>query len=243
MSRNNKVRRFWLLSAILGFVSPAWSQCPTCWSDRGDRFEGISSQQVSSGLELLGVHYLRAGGINASAPRLHLFFWLPEPVSPQIVVWQPRTNYMMMPKDRRYPKGLQSFSWPRQEVIARLGVNADTLYLRVHDSRDVYFPALLSTSEKPTPAGSYAFILQSAGGIDARCTVEHEVDGRMAPVRSFRVEEEFGGILQIKWDGLDDHGKPVVAGTYALRLQGTLEGEPIGELNYILSFQHYGHFQ
>lgn len=242
MNGNNALRLLVFLFLILG-AEAGWGQCPTCWRDRGDRFEGVSSQQVSTGLELLGVHYKRAGQIDIKAGTLRLFFWLPESVSPQIVVWEPSTNYMMMPKDHRYSKGLQSFSWPRQAVLAPLGVNVDTLYTRVQDSRGVYFPALISTSEKPTPAGSYAFILQSGGAIDARCTIEHEVNGRVTPVRSLRVEEEFGGIFQIDWDGRDDQGKPVATGTYVLRLQGTEEGETLEDLSYTVAFQHYGRFE
>jgi hypothetical protein len=102
---------------------------------------------------------------------------------------------------------------------------------------------LLSTSEKPDPAGSYAFILKSGGGIEAQCTIEREIAGKLTPVRSLAVKEEFGGIFPINWDGRDDGGQPVAMGTYVLRLHGTLEGEPIGDLNYTLSFQHYGLFQ
>jgi hypothetical protein len=248
-NRNGPMRWLFVLLAVLGSANLVWGQCETCkWLKRGkdqsERYEGIKSRPVSGGCcEILGVHYERKDRINASASQLHLFFWLPESVSPRILVWQPSTNYMMEPVNKKYPKGLQSFSWPRQEVIAPLGVNVDTLYTTVRDSREVYFPALLSTSERPKPAGSYAFVLESGGGISGQGTIERESAGKLTPVRSFPIEEEFGGRVQINWDGLDGQGKPVAAGTYVLRLKGTLEGETIEPLNYILHFQHYGNFE
>lgn len=245
MNRNSTTLAFLVLFVVLGSVNLAWGQCAACkWSDRGDRFEGIASRQVSGGCcELLGVQYKRAEKIDANASKLRLFFWLPESASPEIVVWQPSTNYMMVPKDKKYAKGLQSFSWPRQAVLEPLGVNIDTLYTRVHDSREVYFPALLSTSDRPKPAGSYLFILESGGGIDARCTVEREANGKLTPIRSFPFKEDFGGVFQVGWDGLDDQGKPAAAGTYVLRLKGLLDGETIEDLNYTIRFQHYGRFE
>jgi len=245
MNRNHTIRWPLVSFLILGYASTTWAQCTACkWSDRGDRFEGIKGQPVSGGCcEVLGVHYRQAEKISTNATRLNLFFWLPEPLSPEIVVWQPSSNYMMMPKDKPYAKGLQKFSWPRQEVIAPLKLDLDTLYTKVRGLGDVYFPVLLTTSAKPKPTGSYVFFLESSGGIDAQCTIEREVDGRLTPIRSLRhVQEEFGGPVQIEWDGLDDRGKPAGAGVYVMRLKGQLEGESIENLNYTLHFQHYGRF-
>ena len=245
MNRHSTTRALLALLAVFLATHPVWGQCQTCkWSDRGDRFEGIANKEVSGGCcEILGVHYKRAGKIDASASKLNLFFWLPEAASPEIVVWQPTTNYMMVPKSRKYPGGLQSFSWPRQVVIEPLGVNIDTLFTRVRDSREVYFPVLLATSSNPEPAGSYLFILQSGVGIDARCIIERDAGGRLTPIRSFPFQEEFGGIFQIPWNGLDDQGKPAPPGTYVLHLTGEQEGETIETLNFSVRFQHYGHFQ
>jgi len=250
MSRNSRTQWFLVLFTVLGSANLVWGLCETCkYSKRGkdqsERFEGIQGRKVSGGCcEILGVHYERKDKINTSAPELHLFFWLPEPVMPDILVWQPSTNYMMEPVKKKYSKGLQSFSWPRQEVIVPLGVKVDTLYTTIQDSsRKVYFPALLSTSDKPAPVGSYAFVLESGGGISGQGTIEREVAGKLVPIRSFPVEEEFGGPVQLHWDGLDGQGKLAAAGTYVLRLKGTLEGETIEPLNYMLHFQHYGNFE
>jgi hypothetical protein len=245
MNRNSATTAILVLFVSLASRDLAWSQCAACkWSDRGDRFEGIASRQVSGGCcELLGVHFKRTEKVDANAPKLTLFFWLPESANPEIVVWQPSTNYMMVPKEKKYLKGLQRFSWPRQAVIEPLGVNIDTLYTRVHDSNQVYFPALLSTSEKPKAVGSYLFVLESGGAIDARCTVERETNGKLTPIRSFRYKQDFGGVFQVAWDGLDDQGRPAAAGTYLLRLKGSLEAETIEDLNYTVRFQHYGRFE
>lgn len=233
-----------LLLLFLGGGAAA-AQCERCrWSDRGDRFEGIKNRQVSGGCcELLGVHYQRADRLAEGAPRLYLHFWMPAPARPDIVVWQPSTNYLMIPKEKRYGEGLQSFSWPRQEVLEPLRVQTDRLYARVVNPAKVYFPVLLSTSEKPSPAGSYRFFLQSGGGIEGRCTIEREVDGRLVPVRSLPVKQEFGGVFPIDWDGRDDGGRTVPPGVYALRIKGLLDAETIEKLNFVAHFQHYGRFQ
>ncbi|HKI00537.1 MAG TPA: hypothetical protein VKK31_01020 [Thermoanaerobaculia bacterium] len=248
MNIHGKTRAILLLLVVLVSARAVWGLCQTCgWRDRGDRFEGIATEQIAGGggcCEIVGIHYKRAGKIDASASRLNLFFWLPAEATPDIRVWQPSTNYMMVPKLKKYPGGLRSFSWPRQDVIGQLGVNLDTLFTRVHDdSRKVYFPVLLSTSSNPEPAGSYLFILESGVGINARCTVEREAGGKLTPIRNFPWQEEFGGILQIPWDGLDDKGKPAAPGTYVFQLSGQQEGERIETLNFKVRFQHYDKFQ
>lgn len=232
----------WLLIISAGGV---WGQCVSCrWADRGDRFEGIAKSQKSGGCcDLLGVHYKRADRITETADKLYLHFWLPAEGTPEIVVWQPDLNYLMVPKSKHYGKGLQRFAWPRQEVLAPLGVKIDSLYVRVSNGARIHFPTLLSTSEKPVPSGTYAFILESGGPLDIRCTIEREEKGRLMPVRSFSQTEDFGGTFTVEWDGRDDKGGAVPGGVYVLRLKGRLEAERIQRIDYTVSFQHYDRFQ
>lgn len=235
-----------LLVGLFAAVSGASGDCPSCkWTDRGDRFEGIARRQVSGGCcELLGVHYQRADQLASGAERLSLFFWLPAEMTPEIVVGQRDVNYLMTPKSRGYGRGLQRFSWPRGEVLAPLRVQIDTLQARVSDSAAVYFPALLSTSDRPIPAGKYAFVLESAGALDLQCTIAREEKGRLVPVRSFRQTEEFGGVFTVEWDGRDDRGQRVAGGVYVLRLDGQVEAETIQPIRgYKVAFQHYDQFQ
>lgn len=227
---------------LLTIVLPARAQCAKCkLTDRGDRMEGIASRQVSGGCcALLGVQYQPASGPDR-APSLYLHFWLPKPSAPLIKVWEPETNYLMVPKKKMYDQGLQSFSWPRTEVIEPLGLPVDSLYVSVSDAvQKIHFPALLSTSEQPAPAGPYLFVLQSGGGINVTCTIERQVEGRLVPVRTFQHQERFGGVFQIEWDGKDDNQKPAPEGIYVLRLKGTVKSERIKRLNYTLTFQHHG---
>lgn len=238
-------RMVWSVALLLGAVSEAGAECPDCkWSDRGDRFEGVKSRQVSAGaVELLGVQYQRKGQVKKDAPKVYLHFRLPAVETLQIVVWEPATNYLMMPKERKLGQGRQHYAWPRGAVIAPLGLELDALYPKVCNPAKLYFPALLSTDDKPSPTGDYLFTLASSGGVAATCTVEREVEGRLAAVRSFACGEDFGGVFRVQWDGRDDAGKPVPEGVYVLRLKGTVEAETIDRLNFTVSFQHYGRAQ
>jgi hypothetical protein len=232
----------WRFAILLMIALPLRAQCAKCkLSDRGDRLEGIASRQVSGGCcALLGVQYSPAGGATGTPSSLHLHFWLPQPTTPLIKVWEPETNYLMMPKKKEYDRGLQRFSWPRAEVIDPLGLKVDALYVRVSDAANVHFPALLSTSENPRLSEPYLFILQSGGRLNVTCTVERQMEGRLVPIRTFQHREPFGGVFQIEWDGKDDNRNPAPEGVYVLRLKGTVETERIQRLNYTLTFQHHG---
>ena len=234
--------------AVLGgafLCAAAWSQCPPCkWSDRVNRFEGVVTRPNSGGCcELLGVHYKRADALTENAKLLYLHFWVPADSSPEIFVWQPDLNYLMIPKSQRYQPGLQHFFWPRGDVLAPLGIQPDSLYLRVRGPGKVYYPALLSTSERPKALGSYAFVLESGDSLNVMCTIEREVEGRLTAVRHFAHSEAFGGVFTLEWDGRDDRGQKVPGGVYVLHLKGTLEAETIQRLDYAVSFQNYDHFQ
>lgn len=241
MSRRLTHATLWI-ALMLAAVEAAGAECATCkWSDRGDRFEGVKSRQVSAGaVELLGVQYEPAGPVKENAANVYLHFRLPAATSPQIVVWEPSTNYLMIPRERKLEPGPRSYSWPRSAVIAPLGLKLDGLYLKVSNPAKVYFPALLSTDEQPASPGRYLFAFESSGSVDATCTVEREVAGKLSVVRSFPHREDFGGIFRIPWNGLDDAGNPVPEGVYVLRLKGTVEAETIERLSFTVSFQHDG---
>ena len=79
----------------------------------------------------------------------------------QISVAQPARYYRMEPKRKQYDSGLQTFAWPRGEVIDPLGLSVDALFARVR-AGDVYIPALVSTRE---PAGPSCTISRRASSV------------------------------------------------------------------------------
>ena len=219
--------------------SPASGQetCPSCgWADRGDRFEGVDDrEQVSGGsFELQSVHYLRPGEAAGSAKELHLYFWLPEAGSlDEVRVAQPGRYYRMEPKRKQYEGGLQTFAWPRGDVIDPLGLSIDALFARIREG-DVYIPALVSTG-KPAAMKGYAFVFESGAGIDADCTV---TGGDGAPVKTFECFEDYGGMITIEWDGRDGDGNPAADGLYRLEIEGDMLAETIRPLETSVDFRH-----
>lgn len=234
---------FWLLPMGLLLPNPAAAQCQTCnWADRGDRFEGVLNQPSAAGTcDFLGVQAKRAGEASKGARSLYLHFWLPGPETPVIEVWQKEKNYWMVPKNKKYHQGLQTFSWARSEVIEPLGVNIDSLYVRISNAeKTLYFPTLLSSDAKPasSPEG-YVFTFDCSAGIEVAVTILREEEGRLQVVRTFPYSKDYGGISRIEWDGKGETGRKVPPGVYVLRLKGDLMTETLRRLNRNISFQHH----
>ncbi len=238
---NHRFAKVLLASCILaGSAIPARAGCDNCrWADRGDRWEGVVERELVSGgsFELLGVHNQRLEATASDSDQLHLSFWLPEPQElEELWVWQPVRFYQMEPARKRFDGGRQGFSWPRGEVIARLGLSVDSLYARIMAGA-VYFPALLSAGERSTPTEGYAFVFLSGGGIDANCTIARRAEGPRV-VRRFECFEDYGGTLVIEWDGRDDRGQPVPEGVYVLNLKGDMLAETLRPLHKSVVFWH-----
>ncbi len=229
-----------VLCLLAGPAALAQGKCETCgFADRGDRFEGVDDrEQVSGGsFELQSVHYLRPAEAAAGGQEMHLYFWLSEAGAlEEMRVAQPARYYRMEPKRKQYDPGLQTFAWPRGEVIDPLGLSIDALFARVR-AGDVYIPALVSTGAPAAAKGGYAFVFESGAGIDADCTVAGK-DG--APVKTFECFEDYGGMITIEWDGRDAAGNPAADGLYDLRIEGALLAETIRPLETSVAFRHRG---
>lgn len=227
---------------LSGSAAAAQKSCPACgWSDRGDRFEGVDDrEQVSGGsFELQSVHYLRPAEAASGGQKLHLYFWLPEAGAlDELRVAQPGRYYRMEPKRKQYDGGLQTFTWPRGDVIDPLGLSIDALFARLR-AGDVYIPALVSTGQ-PSVATGYGFVFESGAGIDADCTVVGEDD---TAVKTFECFEDYGGMITIEWDGLDDAGSPADDGLYRLQIEGDMLAETIRPLETSIEFRHRGRLQ
>ena len=236
--------------ALLLAAASARAACEKCrYADRGDRFEGVENLQVSgSSFDLVAVEYRPGNGqghpLDSHAEKLFLYFWLPASLTPTIEVREPVRNYMMHPAKKSYAAGLQSFSWPRGEVLAPLGIEPDRLHAKISNREEtVYYPAFLSAGSPPAPGGSYVFLFRSGAGIDVDCTISRDEGSQLVPVRKWVCSSDLGGPVTITWDGLDDRRQPVPAGRYVLRLKGDMLAETPRPLRATVTFEHYGRLQ
>ena len=227
-------------AVLLLTAGAARAGCESCkYRDRGDRREGVEDWQVSGGsFDLLGVHYRQGEPWKGGTERLFVYFWLPARLTPTIEVREPAKNYRMEPAKREYPPGLQSFSWPRGEAVAPLGLDPARLRIKVNNREEtVYYPAFLSSGASPAPGGSYVFVFNSGAGIDVDCIVSRDEGGRLTPVRKWVYTSGVGGLLTIEWNGRDDQGRPAPPGRYVLRLKGDMLAEATRPLNTSLAFE------
>jgi hypothetical protein len=234
-----------LLVTLLHAARLAAADCATCtYAKRGDRWEGVGVRQVSgASFDLLGVEIPAAGKPAAGGDPIRLWFWLPAAETLTIEVWEPRTNYWMVPDARPYAGGLQSYDWPRGAVLAPLGLDLASLRPKVRNRDEtLYFPALLAAGPRPQRGEGYAFVFRSGAGIDALATLSSDTGGKLTPVRRLRFSEDLGGILRLTWDGRDEQGRPVPDGVYVLRLKGDMLAETLRPLTFTLSFFHHGRF-
>lgn len=235
-----------ITAVLLLTATLARAACETCrYTDRGDRLEGVDDWQVSGGsFDLLAVQYRQGAAASSSGEKLHLYFWLPAPLTPTIEVREPSRNYMMHPVKKPHTAGLQTFAWPLGEVIRPLGLDAGRLYAKVSNREEtLYFPAFLSNGKPPAAGGTYVFVFASGSGIDVNCSILRDDGGTLVTVRKWVYTDEHGGRLPIEWDGRDDKGQPVPPGSYTLRLKGDMLAETTRPLTRNLSFVHYGRFQ
>lgn len=231
---------------LLLAAAPARAACEKCrYADRGDRFEGVENLQVSgSSFDLVAVEYRQGDTLGPRPEKLHLYFWLPASLTPTIEVREPDKNYMMHPTKKPYAAGLQSFSWPRGEVLGPLGIEAGKLHAKVSNREEtLYFPAFLSSGAPPTPGGTYLFYFRSGAGVDVDCTISREEGNQLVPIRKWVCSSDLGGSVRITWDGLDDRKKSVPAGRYTLRVKGDMLAESPRPLRTTVTFEHYGHLQ
>ncbi len=163
------------------------------WADRGNRFEGIiTDRNVSGGLfELLGIQVEGEDKLDRTASNLTVSFSLPAPTTISLKVWEPHTNYWMVPKQKDFPAGYQSFSWPVSMVLEPLGMDFTKLKVLVTDTAEtMYYPAHLFTDIRKIGAKRYRFTFESKGGFELKGTISRK-----------HVYEEYG------WCGLHNSAK------------------------------------
>ncbi len=232
----------WLVCALaLAGAAAAVQAADVKWKDRGDRNEGIRAQNIAGGdFELLGVH-AEPESRQRGATRLWVSVPVRQSTELRVRVWEPTSGYEMVPKRPRFAPG-DAFSWSRVGVLAAEGIEAEQLYVRATNPLEtLYYPARLTTAAPPDEVTRYVFRFRSRGGLGLDETIFREdEEGRLLEVRTRRHDEEFGGPLEVVWDGRTAGGADAPAGVYHLRLDGTLYLKVDRELKIDLPFIHHG---
>lgn len=194
------------------------------WQDRGDRYEGVVARDISGGyFTLLGVQLEGGEQLQAGAARLQISFWLPSPQTLNIRVWEPRSNYWMIPHAKKFSAHAQSFAWPLTPVIRGLNLNLELLQVLVaNENETLYFPARLSTAAPALSEPRYRFTFDSKGGVELEGVIVREAGKALQPLKSFAINEEYPGTVRVRWDGKDSEGRLAPEGVYRLQLKGAI---------------------
>ena len=237
-----RIRLHWLAVTLALAVAAASARAADVrWQDRGDRHEGIRGQNIAGGdFELLGVH-VEPESRERGAARLWVSVPLRESTELRVRVWEPASGYEMVPKEPWFKPG-DAFSWSRTAVLEPEGIEADQLYVRATDPLEtLYYPARLTTAAPPDEVTRYVFRFRSRGGVGLDETISREDEaGRLVEVRKRRHDEDFGGPLQVVWDGRTAAGKAAPAGVYHLKLDGKVYLTVDRDVNVDLPFIHHG---
>lgn len=196
------------------------------YSDRGDRHEGIKTEEPISGdsFKLLGIKIDDGCQIDPSSPELTLSFYLPSPDTIYIKVLHPDTNYMMVPKKKNFSEGNNTIWWPTEPVVKPLKLDITQFQILVRDSTEtLYFPARLFTQKSSQrPIKQYQFTFETAGSVDFNVSIFREDNDERVLVKQLKLATRSPGIVPVGWDGRDNSGKKVSSGTFILRLEGLL---------------------
>ncbi len=196
------------------------------WQDRGDRHEGVIARENISGgyFKLLGVRVEEGEQLQKTAVNLQISFWLPSPQVLNIRVYEPHSNYWMVPHAKKFSAQMQSFAWPLAPVIRALNLELQQLQVLVADENEtLYFPARLFTSAPPASADwRYLFSFDSKGSVELAGTITRESGKQLVPVKKFTLTEEYPGRVRIVWDGKDSAGQETPSGVCRLQLQGSI---------------------
>ena len=215
-----------LLTAIFVLAIPAiLSAQGLNWRQRGDRFEGVVTRRDISGgyFSLVGVHLEGVGKLRPQAGRLSIVFWLPAAQQVHVKVWEPGTNYWMVPARKKYNSGRQLYSWPATDVVKPLSLDYRKLRVLVTDSREtIVYPAALFTHPGDTGPKTYRFLFDSKGGVELSGKIFRDTSGRQVVFKRFEVIADYPGIVQIRWDGRDQSGNSVEAGMLRLQIEGEI---------------------
>jgi len=148
------------------------------YQDRGDRFEGIYTKDVSGGtIELLSaLAYSEA--IKTMPEKLMLRFYLKEDSNVSIQVRAVKTtpyDYRMTPNEKSWKMGFNDFEWATQEVIQQLvepkldkfpldlGIVARSITTHSAATEETIFPVIFynSNSSLPKKVKKYQFTLKT----------------------------------------------------------------------------------
>jgi len=224
ISRSGTVRAVCALLVAAACATPLMARDLT-YRDRDDRREGVIVEQNISGgqIELVGLRReMNAPVVNQSG-KVTLAFWVDTARDLEISVRHYRKNYWMVPHQKRWDRGWQTFAWNRGEVIDQLSLQPADLSVLIRDAaKGTYFPGVFAMGEAASNQERYRFDFHVRGGLDATCRIVRLADGGPAEVWRTTIERDASGMVSIFWDGRDQAGNAAAPGSLFLRLEGYL---------------------
>ncbi len=239
-----------LLMAILClpllFLGNTFKSKYLMYTNRGDRWEGIISPRPVSGdiVTLIGLDFSTKEGLPARGRRVYLHF--PFTSEAQIVarVRDVRFNYWMRPKRNSFSQD-QPFSWPRSVVLDELDIPNTSLMILATAPNAVttstgalYYPGYIGTESRSKPK-YYRFRLRVHGDSELNGTIASRQQSSFNPIFHFTRTENYGGPVDLLWNGKDDTGNDVPLGEYQLTLEMRVFGTVEKNTTLRIRFQHY----
>ncbi len=219
-----EMRMLLAVAAVIVCATPLMARDIT-YRDRNDRLEGVIVEQNISGsqIELVGLRREVAAPIVNQSGKVTLAFWVDKARDLEISVRHYRKNYWMVPHQKRWDRGWQSFAWNRGEVIDELSLQPADLSVLIRDpAKGTYLPGVLSLGDAASAEERYRFDFHVRGGLDATCRVVRLTDAGPADVWRTTIERDASGMASIFWNGRDQSGAVVPPGPLFLRLEGYL---------------------
>ena len=141
------------------------------WKDRGNYYEGIKERKKEAHLELISAAIFHKEELNnTSAPSLNnvkMKFFIPEDDTVFISVrtFSRHTNYWMQPKQKRWERNWNFFSWSRKLVLNHLKPEPQlqdlgAVALIGGEYSDTLAPIVLYQTQPPSQITAYRFIFR-----------------------------------------------------------------------------------
>jgi hypothetical protein len=211
------------LAALIVILAAPLAAQDLNYRDRDDRREGVIVEQDISGgqVELVGLRREMIVPVAAASGKVTLAFWLDAGRELEVSVRHYRKNYWMVPHQKSWEPGWQSFAWSRGEVIDKLSLQPADLSVIIRDpTQGTYYPGVLAVGGAAAGDGRYRFDFHVRGGLDAEARIVRLGEGGPQVIWRTRVEKDASGMTSILWNGRDQDGEAVAPGTLYLRLEG-----------------------
>ena len=248
VANTNQENSFMVVLAIYIFFMLPWQSKLTQqenslkYCDRGTRMEGLKDiWKAGSDIDFLGAYIdcVEHPSIN-SVETVQLKFYLQDKTAMTIFVREMKKNYWMVPHNRQWKKGWNSFSWSAEEVLQKIPlqlyqlVPADSAMI----GRSVGFvvPFILTNENAPLQKQKYVFVFASSGEANIAIEWFKKTNHGFVGLKKDSINQMAKKPFQV-WE--DFQNEQYSNGDYRLQLSGWVKKpESYEEVDVILDFYH-----